>query len=73
LIAGIGAQTFYPREGVVPMWAALAVALRLWVQRQNTLEGEPLFPEDAESGAEDEEMAIPLGGDRRAEPIFEGR
>lgn len=32
--AAIGAQTFYPREGVVGMWAALAVALRLSVQRQ---------------------------------------
>lgn len=73
LIAGIGAQTFYPREGVVPMWAALAVALRLWIQRQNTLEGEPLFPEDGESGYEEEEISIPLGGERRAEPLFDGR
>jgi O-antigen ligase len=47
LIAGIGAQTFYPREGVVPMWAALAVALRVWVQREKAVDGEPIFPDNA--------------------------
>jgi len=46
LIAGFGAQTLYPREGVVPMWAALAVALRVWVQRENALDGGPVFKED---------------------------
>ncbi len=54
LIAGLGAQTFYTREGVVPMWAALAVALRVWVQRENAFEGEPVFPEDALLAAPDE-------------------
>ena len=47
LIASLGAQTLYPREGVVPMWAALAVALRVWVQRENALYGGPVFAEDA--------------------------
>ena len=47
LIAAVGAQTFYPREGVVPMWAALAVALRVWVQRENAMNGGPVFEEDA--------------------------
>jgi O-antigen ligase len=46
LIAAMGAQTFYPREGVVPMWAALAVALRIWVQREGTHYGDPMFPGD---------------------------
>lgn len=55
LIAGLGAQTFYPREGVVPMWAALAVALRVWVQRENTVDGGPVFPEDASLDSDREE------------------
>jgi hypothetical protein len=34
LIASVGAQTLYPREGVLGMWAALGVALRVWVERE---------------------------------------
>lgn len=34
LIAGTGAQTLYPREGVIGMWAAIGVALRVWVERE---------------------------------------
>jgi len=49
LIAAIGAQTFYPREGVVPMWAALAVSLRVWVQRERLLAGEALFEDEDDS------------------------
>jgi O-antigen ligase len=33
LIASFGAQTLYPREGVVGMWAALGVVMRLAVER----------------------------------------
>jgi O-antigen ligase len=55
LIAGLGAQTLYSREGVVPMWAALAVALRVWVQRENALNGGPVFPEDVLSDTDREE------------------
>lgn len=29
LVAGLGAQSFYPREGVVGMWAAMGIVLRL--------------------------------------------
>jgi O-antigen ligase len=36
-IAGMGAQTFYPREGVVGMWAMLGVLLRVSVERRNAL------------------------------------
>ena len=57
LIAGFGAQTLYPRAGVVPMWAALAVALRVWVQRENAIDGGPVFPEDG-SYDRDEDWAI---------------
>jgi O-antigen ligase len=34
LVASVGAQTLYPREGVLGMWAALGVALRVWVARE---------------------------------------
>jgi len=37
-IAAFGSQTFYPREGVVGMWAALGVALRVSVERANSRE-----------------------------------
>lgn len=33
LVASIGSQHFYPREGVVGMWAAIGLMLRLWVLR----------------------------------------
>jgi hypothetical protein len=34
LLASFGAQTLYPREGVVGMWAAIGVALRVSVERE---------------------------------------
>jgi O-antigen ligase len=37
LIAGVGSQTFYPREGSVGMWAAIGVALRVSVERSRVL------------------------------------
>ncbi len=43
MIAAMGAQTFYPREGTVGMWAALGIALRAWVQRNESLPGQPAF------------------------------
>jgi O-antigen ligase len=46
LIAAMGSQTFYPREGSVGMWAAMGVMWRLWVEREHSLDtGEPLFAE----------------------------
>ena len=33
IFASFGAQTLYPREGVVGMWAAIGIALRLSVER----------------------------------------
>ena len=33
LLAGIGSQTFYPREGTVGMWCAIALMLRVYVER----------------------------------------
>jgi O-antigen ligase len=41
LFASFGAQTLYPREGVVGMWAAIGIALRVSVsrEREESLEG----------------------------------
>jgi len=33
LIASIGSQTFYPREGAVGMWCAMGLMLRVFVER----------------------------------------
>ena len=33
LVASVGSQTFYPREGAVPMWCAFGLALRVAVVR----------------------------------------
>ncbi len=35
LVAGMGSQTFYPREAEVAMWGAIGLVLRLWVERRN--------------------------------------
>ena len=43
----MGAQTFYPREGVLGMWAAAGVALRVWVEREGArMEAETDSPEE---------------------------
>jgi O-antigen ligase len=34
LIAGMGSQSFYPREGSVGMWCSIALALRVFVQQE---------------------------------------
>ena len=34
LIASIGSQNFYPREGAVGMWAAMALMLRVYIERK---------------------------------------
>jgi O-antigen ligase len=58
-IAAFGAQTFYPREGVVGMWAALGVALRVFVDRTRQRE-ESSYSEDEEATVHVEE-ADPVG------------
>jgi O-antigen ligase len=48
LIAGIGSQTFYPREGAVGMWCAMGLVLRLSLERAKTWSwGTSLFDESA--------------------------
>ena len=44
LVAAMGSQTFYPREGSVGMWAAIGLMLRLSVQRQHMLAALPARP-----------------------------
>ena len=35
LVASMGSQTFYPREGAVGMWCAIGLMLRVYVQRNH--------------------------------------
>lgn len=44
-ITGLGAQTLYPREDVIWMWGAVAIALRVWTQRE-TVEVAEFVPEE---------------------------
>ncbi len=61
LVAGMGGQTFYPREGAVGMWAAIGIMLRVSVERSRSrIFGIPLFGEAQESASmevEDEPIA----------------
>ena len=45
LAGGMGGQTFYPREGVVGMWAAIGIAFRVWVERERRRAGEASAPD----------------------------
>ncbi|MGP8201789.1 MAG: O-antigen ligase family protein [Limisphaerales bacterium] len=63
LVAGMGGETFYPREGAVGMWAAIGMLVRLSVERERVLqEGGPLFGEPENSGEE-------AGADVKASPV----
>lgn len=64
LIAAMGSQTFYPREGSVGMWAAIFLMLRVSVERERSLaSGLPLFAREPEDGevilVEDQESFQP--------------
>lgn len=37
LIASVGSQTFYPREGAVGMWCAIGLMLRVYIERSRLL------------------------------------
>jgi O-antigen ligase len=46
MIGSLGAQTFYPREGVVGMWCAIFLMLRVFLERENNMESqEEVFPD----------------------------
>lgn len=50
LVAAMGGQTFYPREGSVGMWAAIGLLLRLSVESSRSrFLGTALFAEETES------------------------
>lgn len=46
MIASLGSQSFYPSDGVVGMWVALGVALRVSIQKQGKEAGDELFEAD---------------------------
>jgi O-antigen ligase len=39
LIASLGSQTFYPREGAVGMWVAIGLLIRVYIEREKVLSG----------------------------------
>ena len=49
VVSGFGGQTFYPREGSVGMWAAIAVMLRIYVERERAFAlGTSLFGDNGQ-------------------------
>jgi O-antigen ligase len=61
-LAAFGSQTFYPREDVVGMWAALGVALRVWVDRARRRELiEDGYSEETMDQTVDAENPEPVG------------
>jgi O-antigen ligase len=54
LVAAIGSQTFYPREGAVNMWAAIGVMLRVAYERARAIaSGRQLFSPEAQGSRRD--------------------
>lgn len=43
MVASIGSQSFYPREGAVGMWCAIGLMLRIYVERLSIKKGKNLF------------------------------
>lgn len=48
LVASVGSQTFYPREGAVAMWCAIGLLLRVYVERSRGFSWEVEEPGEAE-------------------------
>jgi O-antigen ligase len=62
MVAGMGGETFYPREGAVGMWAAIGIMLRVHVERNRSIEtGRPLFGEE-EGNADGTELVERMEG-----------
>jgi O-antigen ligase len=59
LVAGFGAQHFYPREPNTPMWAAIFLMFRVWVERKRSMQRVPL------SGNSDRKGRVPVRRTRR--------
>ena len=59
LIAAMGSQSFYPREGSVGMWCAIGLMLRVYVERERSLlTGVRLFEENSEEEDSAEEVEV---------------
>jgi O-antigen ligase len=68
IIAALSSQTFYPREGMVGMWAALGLALRAWVEREELPESGRIFADETTGGEQlDEYSGEPFPGNRQRE------
>lgn len=50
LVGSVGSQTFYPREGSVPMWCAIGLMLRVYVERSRGFSWPEKEPEEQEDG-----------------------
>lgn len=50
MFAGIGSQTFYPREGAVGMWGAMALVLRYWYLKEPAVK-RSVFDDEVENDA----------------------
>ncbi|MGZ8474214.1 MAG: O-antigen ligase family protein [Candidatus Deferrimicrobiaceae bacterium] len=50
LVGSIGSQTFYPREGSVPMWCAIGLLLRVYVERSRGFSWPEKKREDPDEG-----------------------
>jgi O-antigen ligase len=63
LVASIGSQTFYPREGALGMWCAIGLMLRVWVERRRAVErlhaAAPASPEPAAGGSFSSRLRAP--------------
>jgi O-antigen ligase len=60
MTAALGSQTFYPRQGLVGMWAALALALRVFVEKSSHPDSALIFEsEPPDPLAEDAFRPVP--------------
>jgi O-antigen ligase len=63
LVASVGSQTFYPREGALGMWCAIGLMLRVFVERRRAVErlhaAAPASPEPAAGGSFSSRLRAP--------------
>jgi O-antigen ligase len=65
LIAAVGSQTFYPREGAVGMWCVIGLMLRVWVERGRAIRAQRSLAEaspEAGSPSKSDAAAPPARG-----------
>lgn len=63
LVASVGAQSFYPKIGVVGMWCAIGLMLRIYAEREKILRGEGSWADGVGNGSinpsEEEPKKVP--------------